>query len=67
MQSIDATTRFDHSIPWNEGKLVGPKPPLQTKRVWAIRSGLQLEGGRANSRCSILLSTAGCGDSTSSS
>ena len=30
-------------IPWNKGKLVGPKPPLQPKHVWAIRTHLQME------------------------
>jgi integrase len=30
-------------IPWNKGKLVGPKPPLRQKHVWAIRTRLQLE------------------------
>lgn len=30
--------------PWNKGKLIGPKPPLKPKQVWAIRSHLQLEG-----------------------
>jgi len=29
---------------WNSGKLVGPKPPLQAKHVWAIRTHLQLAG-----------------------
>ena len=29
-------------IPWNKGKLVGPKPPLQPKHVWAIRTHLQM-------------------------
>ena len=28
--------------PWNKGKLIGQKPPLQPKHVWAIRSRLQL-------------------------
>ena len=23
--------------PWNEGKLIGPKPPLKQKDIWAIR------------------------------
>lgn len=23
--------------PWNKGKLIGPKPPLQPKHVWATR------------------------------
>ncbi len=28
--------------PWNKGKLIGAKPPLQPKHVWAIRTRLQL-------------------------
>ena len=27
--------------PWNKGKLIGAKPPLRQKHVWAIRSTLQ--------------------------
>jgi hypothetical protein len=34
-------TLTDHR-PWNKGKLIGQKPPLQPKHVWAIRSRLQL-------------------------
>jgi hypothetical protein len=30
--------------PWRKGKLIGPKPPLQPKHVWAIRTRLQLAG-----------------------
>jgi integrase len=30
-------------MPWNKGKLVGQKPPLQPKHVWAIRTRLQLD------------------------
>ena len=30
--------------PWNKGKLTGPKPPLQPRHVWAIRTRLQLAG-----------------------
>ena len=30
--------------PWNKGKLIGPKPPLQPKHVWSIRTRLQLAG-----------------------
>lgn len=29
-------------IPWNKGKLAGPKPPLKLKEIWAIRIRLQL-------------------------
>ena len=34
--------------PWNKGKLIGPKPPLRPKHVWAIRTKLQLEGRTRN-------------------
>jgi len=38
--------RFLHNhkayIPWNKGKLVGQKPPLKLKEVWAIRIRLQI-------------------------
>jgi integrase len=30
--------------PWNKGKFTGPKPPLQPRHVWAIRTRLQLDG-----------------------
>jgi integrase len=30
--------------PWNKSKLIGPKPPLQPKHVWSIRTRLQLAG-----------------------
>ncbi len=41
--------QFDHSkhiqdAPWNKGKLIGQKPALQLKHVWAIRTKLQLDG-----------------------
>ena len=28
--------------PWNKGMIIGPKPPLKLKEVWAIRVRLQL-------------------------
>lgn len=31
-------------VPWNKGKITGPKPALQPKHVWAIRSHLELAG-----------------------
>src|SRR5678816_3955833 len=31
------------SVPWNKGKLIGAKPPLRQKHVWAIRGMLQNE------------------------
>jgi hypothetical protein len=28
--------------PWNKGKLIGQKPPLKLREIWAIRIRLQL-------------------------
>src|SRR5436190_6711408 len=36
-------TRAD-GLAWNKGKLIGAKPPLRPKHVWAIRTKLQVEG-----------------------
>ncbi|MFC7738003.1 tyrosine-type recombinase/integrase [Roseomonas sp. GCM10028921] len=30
-------------MPWNKGRLIGPKPPLKPGQVWAIRFHLQRE------------------------
>lgn len=30
-------------IPWNLGKIVGQKPPLKSREVWAVRVKLQVE------------------------
>jgi len=32
----------EQHIPWNKGKLVGQKPPLKLREIWAIRFRLQL-------------------------
>ena len=37
--AMPATTR----VPWNKGKLIGARPPLRPKHVWAIRTKLQME------------------------
>ena len=29
--------------PWNKGKIVGQKPPLQPKHIWAIRARLEID------------------------
>jgi hypothetical protein len=43
MQPNELITTTDRERrPWNNGKLIGQKPPLQPKHVWAIRTGLQL-------------------------
>ena len=31
-------------VPWNNGKLVGAKPPLRPSHVWSIRTKLQIAG-----------------------
>ena len=41
MQSINHTPV--HPIPWNKGKLVGQKAPLEQREIWAIRIRLQLQ------------------------
>ena len=38
-----AATAAPKRIPWNKGKLIGPRPPLRQKHVWAIRTRLQIE------------------------
>ena len=30
------------TAPWNQGKLIGPKPPLRAKEIWSIRVRLQV-------------------------
>ena len=42
-----ATTTYSRFTPWNKGKLLGQKPPLKLKDIWAIR--IRLEFGSSNS------------------
>jgi integrase len=45
METVNQTSAVTpRRMPWNKGKLIGPKPPLQPKHVWAIRTRLQLAG-----------------------
>ncbi len=49
--------------PWNSGRLIGPKPPLKPKHIWAIRQ--QLKNGRrvrdlALFNCAIDTKLRGC-------
>jgi integrase len=37
--AVPATKR----VPWNKGKLIGARPALRPKHVWAIRTLLQME------------------------
>ena len=40
---MDTATKTEgRAIPWNKGKLLGQKPPLKLKEIWAIRIRLQL-------------------------
>jgi integrase len=36
--------KFPTRTPWNEGKLIGAKPPLRPKHVWSITTHLMTEG-----------------------
>jgi hypothetical protein len=38
-----ATSTEGRAIPWNKGELLGQKPPLKLKEIWAIRIRLQLD------------------------
>src|SRR5213592_3498208 len=41
---MDTSTRTTGRVtPWNKGKLLGQKPPLKLKEIWAIRIRLQLD------------------------
>src|SRR6266487_3307484 len=41
--ATNTTSKADgRVVPWNKGKLVGQKPPLKLKELWAIRIRLQL-------------------------
>ena len=39
MRSVQEVSR----VPWNHGRMIGPKPPLKPKHIWAIRTRLQHE------------------------
>ena len=44
MHAATNTTKADRRVvPWNKGKLIGQKPPLKLKEIWAIRTRLQLD------------------------
>src|SRR5437016_11947920 len=41
---MDTNTKAKGRVaPWNKGKLLGQKPPLKLKEIWAIRIRLQLD------------------------
>ena len=40
---MDHATKTQRRVkPWNKGKLLGQKPPLKLKEIWAVRVRLQL-------------------------
>jgi hypothetical protein len=40
---MDTATKTEgRATPWNKSKLLGQKPPLKLKEIWAIRIRLQL-------------------------
>lgn len=40
---IQAQNELPHQA-WNLGRIIGPKPPLKPKHIWALRTRLQHEG-----------------------
>jgi integrase len=42
MHEIENPAAAPNRVPWNKGKLIGPRPPLRQKHVWAIRTRLQM-------------------------
>jgi len=40
---IQAQNQLPHQA-WNLGRIIGPKPPLKPKHIWAIRTRLQHDG-----------------------
>ena len=56
MSDHENCTPANRRTPWNKGKLIGARPPLRPKHVWAIRTRLLLEGRvRDLARCPIAL------------
>lgn len=42
MENQQMKLPLSRHVPWNKGKLLGQKPPLQPKHIWSIRTQLQL-------------------------
>jgi integrase len=50
-------------MPWNAGRIIGPKPPLKPKHIWAIRQQLKNHGRTrdlALFNCAIDAKLRGC-------
>jgi integrase len=46
----NAADKATPRLPWNKGKLVGAKLPLRVSHVWSIRTKLQIEGRKRDSK-----------------
>ena len=44
MADHENSSPANRRVPWNKGKVIGARPPLRPKHVWAIRTRLLLEG-----------------------
>lgn len=44
MSELNLPVPAPKTVPWNKGRLVGQKRPLQPKQVWAIRTRIELAG-----------------------
>jgi integrase len=44
MSKLNLPVPTPSRVPWNKGRLVGQKRPLQPKQVWAIRARIELAG-----------------------
>jgi len=42
-QNISENSSTPRRVGWNKGKLLGQKPPLKPKEIWAIRPHLELD------------------------
>jgi integrase len=50
------TPHLPRHSPWNKGKIIGAKPPLQPKHVWLIRARLQgAAQGRDLAMCNLAI------------
>jgi hypothetical protein len=41
MNDSEMTVTY-HALPWNKGKLIGQKPPLKLREIWALRTRLEM-------------------------
>ena len=60
---MDTTTKVrGRPAPWNKGKLLGQKPPLKLKEIWAIWIRLQMDHRSRELALFTSPSTANCAD-----